>query len=175
MNSDEYSIFIRRELVREERCRDEKQTFGDVRTSARLHGARVVEIILALSREHISWWFIKRREPVYREPSTKEGEEGSQGVGWRTECGLTGRPSPAFSSIMDQERKKERERNERREKRGREENWPNRLWILMGSIGVLEYSFTISNIFHEKSVIHRTWNALFPNVYHKIPAVTPNC
>lgn len=121
MNSDGYSIFIRRELVREERCRDEKQTFGDVRTSARLHGARVVEIILALSREHISWWFIKRREPVYREPSTKEGEEGSQGVGWRTECGLTGRPSPAFSSIMDQERKKEREEWEKRETRERRE------------------------------------------------------
>lgn len=106
-----------------ERCRDEKQTFGDVRTLTRLHGtARIVEIILALFRGHISWWFIKRREPVYREPSTKEGEEGSRGVGWRTECGLTGRPSPAFSSIVDQERKNERGgEGERRERGMREE------------------------------------------------------
>lgn len=87
--------------------------FGKVTWSARSRNN------IGALRERISWWFIKRREAVYREPSTKEGEEGSRGVGWRTECGLTGRPSPAFSSIVDQERKKER--NERGEKRGREE------------------------------------------------------
>lgn len=132
------------EVPRREADIRRRSYFGKVTWSARSRNN------IGALREHISWWFIKRREPVYREPSTKEGEEGSQGVGWRTECGLTGRPSPAFSSIVDQERRKEKrekERNERGEKRGREENWPNRLWILMGSIGVLEYSFTISDIF----------------------------
>lgn len=52
---------------------------------------------------------------------------------------------------------------EEREKRREEDDapvWPNRLWILMDSIGVLEYSFAISNIFHGRFVIYPAQDTL---------------
>lgn len=89
---------------------------------ARLH---IVEIILALLRPHILVVHKEARTFIQREPSTKEGEEGFQGVGWPTECGLTGRPSPVFLSrgpIEKEWKKERRKRSREREKddRGRE-------------------------------------------------------
>lgn len=43
------------------------------------------------------------------------------------------------------ERTRERDRERQRENESQIEDWPNCLWILMGPIGVLEYSFAISD------------------------------